>query len=310
MSAASLLVGALVALPWWLRNVAVFGTPLPGQLADNAFLTANPQIFNYIARPSLDTFLAQGPAAIAANVGAGLWHNLFDVLLLPGNVITVVALITVVLGWRHRAALRSSPLMSLLVYGFVCFAVTSVLFPVATLWGTFEHASGPLLVAFAVLAALGGDAFVVRVRAWRRWPRPNAGMAPAGLAAVVVAITVLQLTLVSVQARARQTQIDAVASAILAAGLVDDSAPLISDHPIWLSEATGASALALPQEGADAVTKLAQAFGAHYIVLFERPSDGAFDPSSAAANCVTQRVMPVPAGVEYIGVYEISEGCA
>jgi hypothetical protein len=304
------LVGALVALPWWLRNLAVFGTPLPGQLADNAFLTANEQIFNYISRPSFDTFLAQGPAVIAANIGAGLWHNLVDVLLFPGNVITVVALITIVVGWRHRASLRSSPLTALVAYGVVCFAVTSVLFPVATLWGTFEHASGPLLVSFAVLAALGGDAFVVRVRAWRRWPRPNAGMAPAGLAAVVLAMTVLQLTLVSVQSRTRQSQIDGVASAALAAGLVEDSAPLISDHPIWLSEATGAPALALPQEGADAVTKLAHAFGAHFIVLFEPPSEATFDESSGASQCVTQRAVPVPGGVEYLGLYEISEGCA
>ena len=56
------LIGALVALPWWARNLAAFGTPMPGQLADNAFLTTNDQIFAWTNQPTLAGFLAQGPA--------------------------------------------------------------------------------------------------------------------------------------------------------------------------------------------------------------------------------------------------------
>jgi len=304
------LMAALIALPWWLRNVAVFGTPLPGQLADNAFLTMNQQIFNYISRPSVSAFLAQGLGGITGNIGAAVWHDVVDVLVLPGNVITVVALVTVVLGWRRRATLGASPLIALLAYGTVCFTVTTLLFPVATLWGTFEHAAGPLLVAFAIVAVLGGDAFIVRVRTWRRWPRPNAGMAPAGLVALAATMAVLQLTLVSIQAGARRSQVDGVASALRAAGLVDDKAPLITDHPVWLSEATGAPALALPTDGADAVPALARAFGSPYLVLFEASRAAAFDRSSGDSKCLTERVIPAPAGGDYMAVYEISEGCA
>ena len=54
------LIAAAVAVPWWLRNVAVFGTPLPGQIADNLLLTNNAQIFAFSQRPTLDAFLAQG----------------------------------------------------------------------------------------------------------------------------------------------------------------------------------------------------------------------------------------------------------
>ena len=212
--AAVAVIGALVVLPWWARNYAAFGTPMPGQLADNAFLTSNEQIFAWTDQPTLAGFLAQGPATILGNIAAAFWHNAVTVLLVPGNVIVVGALLTIALGWRRRRAVSGSPLVALLVYGAICFVVTSVVFPVATLWGTFEHASGPLLVAFVVLAVVGADAFVARVRQWRNWPRPNAGMAPAALAGVVGAISVVMIVFVGAQAFMREREIDAVARVV------------------------------------------------------------------------------------------------
>ncbi len=87
------LIAAAVAVPWWLRNVAVFGTPLPGQIADNLLLTSNAQIFAFSQRPTLDAFLAQGLPIILGNVGAGLWHNVVDVLLVPAAAFSVVGLL-------------------------------------------------------------------------------------------------------------------------------------------------------------------------------------------------------------------------
>jgi hypothetical protein len=78
-------VAALVAAPWWSRNLLVFGTPLPGQLADNAFLTRNEQVFAYLDRPTPESFLGQGASTLIANVGAALWHDLVDVLLVPAG---------------------------------------------------------------------------------------------------------------------------------------------------------------------------------------------------------------------------------
>ena len=111
-------VGALVALPWWLRNMAAFGTPLPGQLADNAFLTRNEQIFAWHDQPTLAGFLGQGPVTIATNIAAGAWHNLFDVLLLPGTVLAAVGLVTIAAAAGGGAASsRPRALWAVLVFG-------------------------------------------------------------------------------------------------------------------------------------------------------------------------------------------------
>ncbi len=63
-------IAAVVAVPWWLRNLSVFGSPLPGQMADNVFLTRNEQIYSYLDRPSLDGFLAPGRSTDARQRGS------------------------------------------------------------------------------------------------------------------------------------------------------------------------------------------------------------------------------------------------
>ena len=74
-----------------------------------------------------------------------------------------------------------------------------VVFPVATLWGTFLHASGPLLVGLTVCAVLGGDAAVARIRTARHWSRENAWMAPAALMAIAVPLAALEGTALASQ---------------------------------------------------------------------------------------------------------------
>jgi hypothetical protein len=265
-------VAAVIALPWWLRNLSVFGSTMPGQVADNIFLTRNEQIFAYAEKPTLDAFLGQGAATIALNIAEAFRHDLVNVMLVPSIAVVGVALISIVVGRRHAAALSGSALGALLVLGTITFVVTSVVFPVATLWGTFEHASGPLLVALIVCAALGADAFVARVQAWRDWPRSNAWLAPAVLIALTVPLTLLQITGVGSQSRQEQQRFAALGSelpAVLDARGVDAGAPLISDRPVWLAAAMGRPAIALPDEPTSDVLRLARDFGSSAVVVVE-----------------------------------------
>ncbi len=302
-------VAALVALPWWLRNIAAFGTPLPGQLADNAFMTRNEQIFAWTDQPTLSGFLAQGPATILANIGAGAWHNVVDVLLLPGTVIAAVGLLTLVLGWRKRKPLSASPLWALLVYGLVALVVTSLVFPVATLWGTFSHASGPLLVGLAVLAVVGGDAFVARVRVWRGWQRANVWMAPGALVVLALTMTVLQLTIASSQSHQRERQVAAAAAVVSHVLAPDPSAPIITDRPIWLSDALGVPTLALPDENAASVLDLARTFGASAVVILDSelrdPARLVADPTGCLESVPVSSLVDMP----QLTVFIIEEAC-
>lgn len=308
-------IAALVALPWWLRNLAVFGTPLPGQVAENFFLNRNEQIFAYLDRPTLAGFLAQGLPQIVGNIAAALWHNVVDVLVVPAAPIVVVGLATVgflLLRQRRRSEpgpFSLSPLAALLLTGALTFVATSVLFPVATLWGTFEHASGPLLVALAVAAVLGGDAFVAWLVSQRGWQRQNAWLAPLALVALTVPLSLFQLASASRQAADEARAISAVAenlSPALASAGVAANSPVITDRPMWLSDALGRPALALPDEPASAVLQLAARFGSRAVVIVEQR--GTYpqtlrDPANAL--CFTE--LPSLAGAS--AAFVIDSGC-
>lgn len=293
-------VAALVALPWWLRNVATFGTPIPGQITDNLFLTRNEQIFAYVDRPTPAAFLGQGLPHIASNVGAALWHDFVDVLLVPAAPIVAIGLVAVVAlvvgAWRRRGALSTQvgrgSLGAVLLTGGITFAATSLLFPVATLWGTFEHASGPLLVGLAVASVIGGDAFVAWLVERRGWQRQNGWLAPFALVALTIPLAAFQLVSASHQAAGEQAQIRAITASLpsaLASAGVAAEAPVITDRPIWLSDALGRPALALPDEAPGVVLRLAGDFGARSVVIVE--PRGTYpqvlrDPANAA--CFTE----------------------
>jgi hypothetical protein len=311
LGVAAAAVAALVAAPWWLRNVAVFGTPLPGQLADNVLLARNEQIFAYLDRPTLAGFLGQGASTLIANVGAALRHDLVDVLLVPAGPIAALGLLTVVVGLRRRGVRPLGALAVLLGAGAITYAATSTLFPVATLWGTFEHAAGPLHVGLVVAALIGADAFVARVREWRNWPRANAWLAPAALALVGLPICVLALAGAASSASADARRINDIAqvlpAALMRAG-VHTAAPLIADRPVWLSDALAAPVIALPDEPPDAIVQLAHDFDAGVVVVTEpRGSLPEALRSPAGAACFTELTVPgMPAGS---AVFVISEAC-
>lgn len=288
-------VVALVAAPWWLRNLSVFGSPFPGQVADNVFFTRNEQVYSYLDRPTLDGFLAQGVPQMAAHVGQAFWHQLVDVLLVPSAPLVVVGLTTVAFAaWKRRsraAALgrvRSGTLAAVLISGAITFLATAVLFPIATLWGTFEHAAGPLLVGLTVTAVVGGDAFVAWLVRRRHWARQNAWLAPAALVALTLPLTVFVMRSAGREATAEKVAIASVAAAlpdVLAAAGIDERAPLITDRPIWLSDALNRPTLALPDEPPASVLELARRFGAAAVVVVEGRGRYPAELANGGASC-------------------------
>jgi len=309
-------VAALVATPWWLRNLAVFGTPLPGQLADNMFLARNEQIFGYLDRPTLAGFLAQGAPMLLANIANALWHDLVNVLIVPAGPLAAIGLLTLAVGLRRRGTGRAglppgAALAILLTAGALSYVATSVLFPVATLWGTFEHAAGPLHVGLIVAGLIGADAFVARVREWRGWPRSNAWLSPAALALIGLPLALVALTGAGASATVDAQRIDQLARtvpAMLGRAGIDGHATLISDRPIWLSDALGRPVIALPDEPPVALARLAADFDAAAIILTEPRGDlPAALRTSAAGACFTEQD---PAGLPSTSaVFIVSEAC-
>jgi hypothetical protein len=265
--ARAVLVAGVVALmvfaPWMVRDWIVFGSPLPGQAAANALSVTGFDIFAWNDPPTLARYLDVGPARLVEMRLEGIGHNLFSVLLLPGMPISLVGLIA--LPWQARgAALRPVALL-----GAITFLVTSLAFPVATTWGTFLHAAGPVHVLLVLSALLGLDAVIRRVGVIRGWTRPVAWLgATLGIAGSMLFSAAL-LPSFGQGSRDTAAMYDELGRRMGALGMPLDQPgrPVISNFPIWLAEAQHVPGLALPNEPPSDVLDLARTFDTRFVVL-------------------------------------------
>jgi hypothetical protein len=257
-------VALVVFAPWMVRNMEVFGSPLPGQAITNAFSITGFDIFAWNDPPTLSRYLAVGPAALLEMRVVGISHNLFSVLLVPGFPVAFIGLVG--LPWAIRgAAIRPVVLVSLMT-----FLVTSLVFPVATTWGTFLHAAGPVHVLLVLSAMLLLDAAFEWLSIRRGWTRPVAWL--GALLGVVSSLLMSAAILPTFGAGSRGTEVlyEELRTRMAAAGRpLDASAgPVISNFPIWIAETQRIYALALPDEPPEDVLDMAAAFpGTRYLVL-------------------------------------------
>lgn len=260
-------VPALVALavfaPWAIRDWIVFGSPLPGQALTNALSITGTDIFAWSDPPTVSRYLAAGPARLLDMRIAGLGHNLFNVLLLPGAPLSFVGLVALPWTGRDRA------LRPLVVVSVVTFLVTSLVFPVATTWGTFLHASAAIQVLLVVSALLALDAVLAAVGRRRGWTKPVAWLAPTLTAGGAILFSFVLLPGFGAGSEATSKQFAALDRQMAAAGLPFESlGTVITDYPVWLSYTTEANGLALPAESPESVVDLARSFrGTRYVIV-------------------------------------------
>jgi hypothetical protein len=264
--------GLAVVLPWLARNAAAFGTAFPGQTLENAVLRRNEDIYAFAERPTLAAYLGQDLDRVLGNPVAAAWDGLLSVIVLPAFPLGVAGLVAIVLMRRSPAFALTGPLGVLLLSGALTFATTVLLFPVATRWGTYLHASGPLLVALTVGAALGGDALLARISAIRAWQKPNVIVAPIALVAITLVLLGLQVLVVSRQAGTLDERYASIQSGVEAtASALGEAVPdvIISDHPIWVSDAIGRAAAALPDEDRASLGRLARSLETTWVIVVD-----------------------------------------
>ncbi|HVM30006.1 MAG TPA: hypothetical protein VM305_04465 [Candidatus Limnocylindrales bacterium] len=308
---AACLGGLVIATPWLARNLLVFGTPLPGQVVDNAVLLRNDQIFAYLEPPSVEAFLAAGPTTWLSNVATALVHNAANVILIPAAPVALAGLVALAILMARRPDVRATSLGVLALAGTAIFVATAVLFPVATLWGTFQHAAGFVHVALTVAAVLGLDSAVRAIGKWRRWHRSNAWLAPVALPLMLLPMTWLTVSSLSAHAAHHERHWQALGRAVLrlTGTATGNQMVVISDHPIWLAEATGLSAIALPAEPLASVTELAREFDASLVVISaSRGQYPALLRSQPAGACFRE-LAPGPGQPLGAAIFEISEAC-
>jgi hypothetical protein len=290
-------IPAVVALvvfgPWMIRDWLVFGNPLPGQAAANALSVTGFDIFAWSDPPTLSRYLSVGIGTLVQMRIDGFSHNLLSVLLVPSFPIGLIGLLR--LPWTGRIrALRPLILVSLLTFG-----ITTLVFPVATTWGTFLHAAGPVHVLLIVSCLLGLDALFARLSSWRGWTNQVAWL---GATLTIASAVLFSLTLTgyggqSADVASRYQALD-VQMAAIGRPLDQAAGPVISDFPIWLAYATGIQTLALPDEPPSSVVDLAAHFpGTRYLVISEDHGrwPAVLASGAADASCFHEVGLDVPA---------------
>jgi len=277
----------LVFAPWGLRNLVVFGSPVPGQAVVNALAVNAIDIFAWNDPPTLSRYLAVGPARLVEMRIEGTWHNLWTVLVLPGFPLSVIGLIALPWQGRDRA---SRPIVLL---ALATFLVTSLLFPVATTWGTFLHAAVPAHVVVVLSAILGLDAFLAWIGQRRGWTRPVAWLAAVLGVASSLLFSLVLLPTFGDGSRETQAYYEELDARLAAVGepLGPDSDPVISNFPIWVAETARVRTLGLPNEPPADVLDLAGTFGARLLILTDPPPDhhwpGDLEAGADGAACFT-----------------------
>ncbi len=286
-------IAVAIFAPWMIRDLIEFGTPLPGQAATNALSVTGFDIFAWNDPPTLSRYLAVGPARLLEMRVEGIGHNLLTVLLLPGIPVAFVGLVG--LPWFGR--LRS--MQPLAILSLIAFAVTSLVFPVSTTWGTYLHAAGPAHVLLVVSALLALDAAIERIGKLRGWTRPVAWL---GATLTIFGSVIFMAALMPSfggQSRAIANRYEALEQELAAAGVaIADQGPIITNFPIWLGDATGARALALPTEPPADVLHLAREFDATLLVIHGDDHGGwpaVLDGPSQEAACFEEVQLGRPA---------------
>ena len=287
-------VAAVVFAPWAVRNWLTFGSPLPGQAAANAFSVTGFDIFAWNDPPTLSRYLAVGPARLAEMRLEGLWHNLYTVLLAPGSPVAALGLLA--LAWQ----VRERALRPLVLLAALTFAVTSLAFPVATTWGTFLHAAGPVHVLLVVSCLGALDAAIARAGIIRGWTRPVAWLGAAFGVAASALFAVSFMPATGAQSAAAQEQYAAIERRMAEVGepLGRGTPRAITNFPIWLADSTGTEALALPAEPPDSVLDLARHFGATRLIFIGTAHDewpGVLETAAPGAECFEEVPLDVSA---------------
>ena len=187
-----------IVVPWLVRQQRRSAARPRRQALENMFLLRNEQIFAIHDQPTLAGWLGQGVGAISSRPVRAMGSQLTDTIAgrrLPGrrrghpvgHPAAPAPVPAAPDGARGAAPERCPHLPR-----------HGLLFPVATLWGTFLHASGPLLVGLIVASVLGVDAGMTRVSRWRGLgPRSTSSSGPVALLALAIPVALVQLASVA-----------------------------------------------------------------------------------------------------------------
>ena len=254
----------LVVAPWYLRQLAVFGSILPSSASGQTLFIRNYDDINSVtSTASLGSFLSQGIGSIVAGRVLGLVAavGIYSVLLCS----LALAPFVVVGAWARR---RSADFGPFFLYAVLLFAVSALLFPFYVPHGTFIH-SAVALVPFSFILGMEGIVIVVT---WIARHRRSWEEARAARMFLVAAIALLALNAGVFGAGASQSW-NSERESLIGAGAAIDAlgAPstdlVMSADPAGIEYFTGRGGVVTPVDSLEVIHRVAELYGIRWLVL-------------------------------------------
>jgi hypothetical protein len=251
----------LVLAPWLLRDIAVFGSPLPSAGGHTLWIRTYNEQFSIGHEVSFTTFLSAGFVDLAtARIGSwiailgrtlGLLGGLYAIFFLAG-------------GWilRRRAELRP-----FLIYWVVMFVVMGLVFTFHAPKGAFLHSAGAWLPFAIALAA--GSVTAVSTASGTFWPllrRPatHRFLEITGAVAAILLSVVASISQTVTWQRDEQRLEAAAAFLSVNAGAGD---VVMSPDPARLNLLTGNPGVAAPFEPFSVVQEVVDAYHVRWVLV-------------------------------------------
>ena len=295
----------LVLAPWWMRQLAVFGSISPSTASGKVLFIREISEWNSITIPaSLDHLLGMGPAALLATRVGGLVAAVMIYTTLVAGF--VLAPFMVIGGWARRRSVDFGPFLA---YAALLFGFSAIVSAVHVPGGTFIH-SAVALAPHSYILALQGIALAVAWVARRRshWDSEQAlrvfiggalllaiGSAAAGAAAV------------------HGSWADKRDRAIAVGAALDEAGAATTDRVMSIDAAgmrywTGRGGVVLVNDPLDTVAEVAAAYDIRWLVLERDDSVASAAPilddnrPAWVGEPVLERGQPVELGVYPIEV--------
>jgi hypothetical protein len=254
----------VVMAPWYLRQLAVFGSLSPSSTSGRILLIANYEQLNSVTSDtSLAAFLGQGIGPLITSRALGLVSAIqifsvtaCSVAIMPFAIVGV---------WARRRSIEFGPFF---IYSGLLFGASALLFAVHVPYGTFLHSAVALVPLTFVLGMEG----VVIVAAWAARHRRGWEEQRAARMFLIAAVGTVILNAGTFAVLVGQSW-DSDRNALVSAGQAIDAAGartsdlVLSADPGGIEYFTGRGGVVTPDDSIDVIHRVAEVYGVRWLVL-------------------------------------------
>ena len=254
----------IVMMPWFIRNLSVFGTPLAPGGARALWVLNYDELLTFPASVlTFERWWAAGVGEILRARGGALWLNLQTTLGVQGQVFLLPLILWGLWRMRERQAVRLGSLAWALT-----LAVMTVVFPFSGARGGFFHSGAAVQPLFWAVAPVGLEAFVTwggRVRGWRVGQAQK--VFGAGLVGLAIFLTAVIFGMRVLPEEHGPNYRD-VEQKLVDMGAKPEALVMVNNPPGYFL-ASGRPAVVVPYCDEAVLLEVAEKYGVQYLVLDE-----------------------------------------